>query len=393
MDIYEKSLDLHERLSGKLMTDLRASLDNAEDLSLMYSPGVAEPCRQIHKNPSLSYKYTWKKDTVAVISDGSAVLGLGNIGPLASLPVMEGKCCLFKRFAGLNAVPVILDTQNTEEIIQIVKSIALTYGGINLEDISSPRCIEIEKRLKEELDIPVFHDDQHGTAIVVLAGLINALKLVEKKPEDLKIVINGTGAAGSAIIKILLNYGVKEILAFNSKGILNINKSEDYAPHVKEIASLTNPNNEDVSLAEAVKDADVFIGVSVANVLTSDMVKTMAKDSIIFALANPDPEIDYDLAKEAGARVVATGRSDYPNQINNVLAFPGIFKGAMEVGASEITEEMKLSAALAIADLVDDLSEDQIIPRPFDPRISERVAQAVGKKAKEENIIRKDFSE
>lgn len=393
MDIYEKSLDLHERLSGKLMTDLRASLDNAEDLSLMYSPGVAEPCRQIHKNPSLSYKYTWKKDTVAVISDGSAVLGLGNIGPLASLPVMEGKCCLFKRFAGLNAVPVILDTQDTEEIIQIVKSIALTYGGINLEDISSPRCIEIEKRLKEELDIPVFHDDQHGTAIVVLAGLINALKLVEKKPEDLKIVINGTGAAGSAIIKILLNYGVKEILAFNSKGILNINKSEDYAPHVKEIASLTNPNNEDVSLAEAVKDADVFIGVSVANVLTSDMVKTMAKDSIIFALANPDPEIDYDLAKEAGARVVATGRSDYPNQINNVLAFPGIFKGAMEVGASEITEEMKLSAALAIADLVDDLSEDQIIPRPFDPRISERVAQAVGKKAKEENVIRKDFSE
>lgn len=393
MDIYEKSLDLHERLSGKLMTDLRASLDNAEDLSLMYSPGVAEPCRQIHKNPSLSYKYTWKKDTVAVISDGSAVLGLGNIGPLASLPVMEGKCCLFKRFAGLNAVPVILDTQDTEEIIQIVKSIALTYGGINLEDISSPRCIEIEKRLKEELDIPVFHDDQHGTAIVVLAGLINALKLVEKKPEDLKLVINGTGAAGSAIIKILLNYGVKEILAFNSKGILNINKSEDYAPHVKEIASLTNPNNEDVSLAEAVKDADVFIGVSVANVLTSDMVKTMAKDSIIFALANPDPEIDYDLAKEAGARVVATGRSDYPNQINNVLAFPGIFKGAMEVGASEITEEMKLSAALAIADLVDDLSEDQIIPRPFDPRISERVAQAVGKKAKEENVIRKDFSE
>lgn len=393
MDIYEKSLDLHERLSGKLMTDLRASLDNAEDLSLMYSPGVAEPCRQIHKNPSLSYKYTWKKDTVAVISDGSAVLGLGNIGPLASLPVMEGKCCLFKRFAGLNAVPVILDTQDTEEIIQIVKSIALTYGGINLEDISSPRCIEIEKRLKEELDIPVFHDDQHGTAIVVLAGLINALKLVEKKPEDLKLVINGTGAAGSAIIKILLNYGVKEILAFNSKGILNINKSEDYAPHVKEIASLTNPNNEDVSLAEAVKDADVFIGVSVANVLTSDMVKTMAKDSIIFALANPNPEIDYDLAKEAGARVVATGRSDYPNQINNVLAFPGIFKGAMEVGASEITEEMKLSAALAIADLVDDLSEDQIIPRPFDPRISERVAQAVGKKAKEENVIRKDFSE
>ncbi len=393
MDVYEKSLDLHERLSGKLMTDLRASLDNAEDLSLMYSPGVAEPCRQIHKNPSLSYKYTWKKDTVAVISDGSAVLGLGNIGPLASLPVMEGKCCLFKRFAGLNAVPVILDTQNTEEIIQIVKSIALTYGGINLEDISSPRCIEIEKRLKEELDIPVFHDDQHGTAIVVLAGLINALKLVEKKPEDLKIVINGTGAAGSAIIKILLNYGVKEILAFNSKGILNINKSENYAPHVKEIANLTNPNNEDVSLAEAVKDADVFIGVSVANVLTPDMVKTMAKDSIIFALANPDPEIDYDLAKEAGARVVATGRSDYPNQINNVLAFPGIFKGAMEVGASEITEGMKLAAACAIADLVDDLSEDQIIPRPFDPRISERVAQAVGKKAKEENIIRKDFSE
>lgn len=391
MDIYEKSLDLHERLSGKLMTDLRASLDNAEDLSLMYSPGVAEPCRQIHKNPSLSYKYTWKKDTVAVISDGSAVLGLGNIGPLASLPVMEGKCCLFKRFARLNAVPVILDTQDTEEIIQIVKSIALTYGGINLEDISSPRCIEIEKRLKEELDIPVFHDDQHGTAIVVLAGLINALKLVEKKPEDLKLVINGTGAAGSAIIKILLNYGVKEILAFNSKGILNINKSEDYAPHVKEIANLTNPNNEDVSLAEAVKDADVFIGVSVANVLTSDMVKTMAKDSIIFALANPDPEIDYDLAKEAGARVVATGRSDYPNQINNVLAFPGIFKGAMEVGASEITEGMKLSAAFAIADLVDDLSEDQIIPRPFDPRISERVAQAVGKKAKKENVIRKDF--
>ena len=393
MDVYEKSLDLHERLSGKLMTDLRASLDNAEDLSLMYSPGVAEPCRQIHKNPSLAYKYTWKKDTVAVISDGSAVLGLGNIGPLASLPVMEGKCCLFKRFAGLNAVPVILDTQDTEEIIQIVKSIALTYGGINLEDISSPRCIEIEKRLKEELDIPVFHDDQHGTAIVVLAGLINALKLVEKKPEDLKLVINGTGAAGSAIIKILLNYGVKEILAFNSKGILNINKSENYAPHVKEIANLTNPNNEDVSLAEAVKDADVFIGVSVANVLTPDMVKTMAKDSIIFALANPDPEIDYDLAKEAGARVVATGRSDYPNQINNVLAFPGIFKGAMEVGASEITEGMKLAAACAIADLVDDLSEDQIIPRPFDPRISERVAQAVGKKAKEENIIRKDFSE
>lgn len=393
MNVYKKSLDLHEKLGGKLMTDLRASLDNAEDLALMYSPGVAEPCREIHRDPSLSYKYTWRRDTVAVISDGSAVLGLGNIGPLASLPVMEGKCCLFKRFAGLNAVPLVLETQDTEEIIQIVKAVSSTYGGINLEDISSPRCIEIERRLKEELDIPVFHDDQHGTAIVVLAGLINALKLVGKKPEDLKLVINGTGAAGSAIIKILLNYGVKEILAFNSKGILNKNNSENYSPLEKEIASLTNPECEDLSLAQALEGADVFVGVSVANIVSEDMVRSMAKDSIIFALANPDPEINYDLAKEAGARVVATGRSDYPNQINNVLAFPGIFKGAMEVGASEITEGMKLAAALAIADLVDDLSEDQIIPRPFDPRISERVAEAVGEKAKDENVIREAWSD
>ena len=378
MTINERSLELHKEWNGKLDTVAKASVKTREDLALAYTPGVAEPCKVIAEDKEAAYQYTWKANTVAVVSDGSAVLGLGNIGPHAAMPVMEGKAVLFKEFGGVNAVPICLDTQDTEEIIKAVTWLAPGFGGINLEDISAPRCFEIEERLKATLDIPVFHDDQHGTAIVVLAGIINALKVVKKEKEACKVVINGAGSAGVAISKLLLNYGFKTILLCDTKGI--INKSNPNLNWIKkEMAEVTNPNNETGVLADAVKGADIFVGVSAPGVLTPEMVKTMNQDAIIFALANPVPEIMPDIAKEAGARVVGTGRSDFPNQVNNVVAFPGIFKGALEGRAPQITEEMKLAAALALADLVpeDKLNEDNIMPEAFDPQVADVVAAAV----------------
>ena len=378
MTINERSLELHKEWNGKLDTVAKASVKTREDLALAYTPGVAEPCKVIAEDKEAAYQYTWKANTVAVVSDGSAVLGLGNIGPHAAMPVMEGKAVLFKEFGGVNAVPICLDTQDTEEIIKAVTWLAPGFGGINLEDISAPRCFEIEERLKATLDIPVFHDDQHGTAIVVLAGIINALKVVKKEKEACKVVINGAGSAGVAIAKLLLNYGFKTILLCDTKGI--INKSNPNLNWIKkEMAEVTNPNNETGVLADAVKGADIFVGVSAPGVLTPEMVKTMNQDAIIFALANPVPEIMPDIAKEAGARVVGTGRSDFPNQVNNVVAFPGIFKGALEGRAPQITEEMKLAAALALAGLVpeDKLNEDNIMPEAFDPQVADVVAAAV----------------
>ena len=378
MTINERSLELHKEWNGKLDTVAKASVKTREDLALAYTPGVAEPCKVIAEDKEAAYQYTWKANTVAVVSDGSAVLGLGNIGPHAAMPVMEGKAVLFKEFGGVNAVPICLDTQDTEEIIKAVTWLAPGFGGINLEDISAPRCFEIEERLKATLDIPVFHDDQHGTAIVVLAGIINALKVVKKEKEACKVVINGAGSAGVAIAKLLLNYGFKTILLCDTKGI--INKSNPNLNWIKkEMAEVTNPNNETGVLADAVKGADIFVGVSAPGVLTPEMVKTMNQDAIIFALANPVPEIMPDIAKEAGARVVGTGRSDFPNQVNNVVAFPGIFKGALEGRAPQITEEMKLAAALALADLIpeDKLNEDNIMPEAFDPQVADVVAAAV----------------
>ena len=378
MTINERSLELHKEWNGKLDTVAKASVKTREDLALAYTPGVAEPCKVIAEDKEAAYQYTWKANTVAVVSDGSAVLGLGNIGPHAAMPVMEGKAVLFKEFGGVNAVPICLDTQDTEEIIKAVTWLAPGFGGINLEDISAPRCFEIEERLKATLDIPVFHDDQHGTAIVVLAGIINALKVVKKEKEACKVVINGAGSAGVAIAKLLLNYGFKTILLCDTKGI--INKSNPNLNWIKkEMAEVTNPNNETGVLADAVKGADILVGVSAPGVLTPEMVKTMNQDAIIFALANPVPEIMPDIAKEAGARVVGTGRSDFPNQVNNVVAFPGIFKGALEGRAPQITEEMKLAAALALADLVpeDKLNEDNIMPEAFDPQVADVVAAAV----------------
>lgn len=391
-DVFEKALALHKELKGKLNVELKAPLESKEDLSLVYSPGVAEPCRAIADDKEAVYDYTWKGNSVAVISDGSAVLGLGNIGPEAALPVMEGKCCLFKRFGEVNAIPLVLDTQDTEEIIKTVKLLAPGLGGINLEDISSPRCIEIETRLKEELDIPVFHDDQHGTTIVVIAGLINALTLVGKKWEDLTVVMSGLGAAGSSILRMLNKLGVANIYGFRSTGILNRKDKDSYTnPLYRELAEETNKDAEDLTLEEAMAKADVFIGVSVPNKITADMVRSMKKDPIIFALANPDPEIDYDVAKEAGARVVGTGRSDYPNQVNNVLAFPGLFKGALSVHSSAISEEMKLAAAQAIADIIPDeeIREDYVIPSPFDPKVPDAVAKAVAQVAIDQGLARK----
>ena len=378
MTINEKALMMHEQWNGKLETVSKSPVKSREDLSIAYTPGVAEPCKVIAEDKEAAYKYTMKANTVAVVSDGSAVLGLGNIGPHAAMPVMEGKAVLFKEFGGVNAVPICLDTQDTEEIIKAVTWLAPGFGGINLEDISAPRCFEIEERLKATLDIPVFHDDQHGTAIVVLAGIINALKVVKKEKEACKVVINGAGSAGVAIAKLLLNYGFKTILLCDTKGI--INKSNPNLNWIKkEMAEVTNPNNETGVLADAVKGADIFVGVSAPGVLTPEMVKTMNQDAIIFALANPVPEIMPDIAKEAGARVVGTGRSDFPNQVNNVVAFPGIFKGALEGRAPQITEEMKLAAALALADLVpeDKLNEDNIMPEAFDPQVADVVAAAV----------------
>lgn len=374
----EKALKMHEEWNGKLETTAKAHVDTREDLAIAYTPGVAEPCKVIAEDPEAAYKYTIKANTVAVVSDGSAVLGLGNIGALAAMPVMEGKAVLFKEFGGVNAVPICLDTQDTEEIIRTVVNIAPAFGGINLEDISAPRCFEIETRLKELLNIPVFHDDQHGTAIVVLAGIINALKVTGKKKEDCRVVINGAGSAGIAIAKLLLTYGFFHIILCDSKGIIS-RSADNLTPVKEEIAQVTNPEDLKGTLADALKGADIFVGVSAPGVVTEEMVASMNQDAILFALSNPVPEIMPDLAKAAGAKVVGTGRSDFPNQVNNVVAFPGIFKGALEGRASQITEEMKLAAAEAIAGLVsdDELNEDNILPQPFDPRVADTVSQAV----------------
>ena len=378
MTTNEKALKLHEEWNGKLETVSKTPVKTREDLALAYTPGVAEPCKVIAEDTDAAYTYTWKANTIAVVSDGSAVLGLGNIGPHAAMPVMEGKAVLFKEFGGVNAVPICLDTQDTEEIIKAVTYLAPGFGGINLDDISSPRCFEIEERLKATLDIPVFHDDQHGTAIVVLSGTINALKVVGKQKEDCKVVVNGAGSAGIAIAKLLLSYGFKNVILCDSTGI--VSKSRNDLNKVKQqMTELTNLDNETGTLADAMKNADIFIGVSAPNVVTPEMVSSMNKDAIIFAMSNPVPEIMPDTAKAAGARVVGTGRSDFPNQINNVVAFPGIFKGALEGRAKQITEEMKLAAALAIAGLVpeEELNEDHVMPEAFDPRVAETVAQAV----------------
>ncbi|MDD6577729.1 MAG: NADP-dependent malic enzyme [Lachnospiraceae bacterium] len=380
----EKALELHREWNGKISTEPKAHVRTREDLALAYTPGVAAPCRVIAKDPAEVYHYTLKANTVAVVSDGSAVLGLGNIGPEAAMPVMEGKAVLFKEFGGINAFPICLDTQDPDEIVAVVKAIAPTFGGINLEDISAPRCFEIEERLKKELDIPVFHDDQHGTAIVVLAGIINALKVVGKKKEDCKIVVNGAGSAGIAITKLLLRYGFKDITMCDKSGILS-KKSKDLNWMQEKMMEVTNLSGQTGSLADALRNADIFVGVSAPGIVSQDMVRSMNHDAILFAMANPTPEIMPDLAKEAGARVVGTGRSDFPNQVNNVVAFPGIFKGALEAHAREITEEMKLAAAEAIASLVpeDQLSEDNIMPEAFDPKVSEMVAKAVMEHVKE----------
>ena len=378
MDINEKALELHKQWNGKLTTEAKSAVKTREDLSLAYTPGVAEPCKVIAKDPAAAYTYTMKANTVAVVSDGSAVLGLGNIGALAAMPVMEGKCVLFKEFADVNAVPIVLDTQDTDEIIRTVANIAPTFGGINLEDISAPRCFEIEEKLKSMLDIPVFHDDQHGTAIVVLAGIINGLRVTGKKKEDCRVVVNGAGSAGVAITKLLLTYGFKDVTMCDISGILG-KGSQNLNWMQQKMVEVTNPEQKTGTLADALKGADIFVGVSAPNIVTQDMVASMNKDAILFAMANPVPEIMPDVAKAAGAKVVGTGRSDFPNQVNNVIAFPGIFKGALEGHARQITEEMKLAAAKAIAGLVSDeeLNEDFIMPEPFDPRVADVVSQAV----------------
>ena len=385
----EKALQLHEEWNGKFETTPKMSITTREDLALAYTPGVAEPCKVIAKDKEAAYKYTIKANTIAVVSDGSAVLGLGNIGAHAAMPVMEGKCVLFKEFGDVNAVPICLDTQDTEEIIATIKNIAPAFGGINLEDIAAPRCFEIEKKLKEKCDIPIFHDDQHGTAVIVAAGLINSLKLVHKKLDEIKVVMNGAGAAGIAIAKHLLNMGVKDITLCDSKGI--ICKGDPRLNAVKqEMAEITNLSHIEGSLADAMKGADVFLGISAAGCVSEEMVKSMAKDPILFAMANPTPEIMPDIAKKAGAAVVGTGRSDFPNQINNVLAFPGIFRGALDCRASDINEEMKVAASFAIASLVSDeeLNADYILPEAFDKRIGKTVAEAVKKAAVETGVAR-----
>ena len=374
----EKALELHEKLQGKLETVSKTPVRTREDLALVYTPGVAAPCKVIAKDPAAAYTYTMKANTVAVVSDGSAVLGLGNIGPKAAMPVMEGKAVLFKEFGGVNAVPICLDTQDTEEIIKAVTWLAPAFGGINLEDISAPRCFEIEERLKETLDIPVFHDDQHGTAIVVLAGIINALKVVGKKKEDCRVVVNGAGSAGVAITRLLMTYGFSNIIMCDKSGIL-CDGAEGLNWMQEKMVKRTNLAHETGSLADALKGADIFVGVSAPGIVTEEMVASMNSDAILFAMANPVPEIMPDLAKKAGARVVGTGRSDFPNQVNNVVAFPGIFRGALEGHAKQITDKMKLAAANAIAALVSDeeLNENNIMPEAFDPRVADVVADAV----------------
>lgn len=389
MDIYEKALALHKEHHGKMEINVKVSMETMEDLSMAYTPGVAQPCREIHNNPETVYDYTWKGNSVAVVSDGTAVLGLGDIGPAAGLPVMEGKSILFKKYANIDAVPLCIDTKDPQEIIKFCKQIAPTFGGINLEDISAPRCVEIERTLKKELDIPVFHDDQHGTAIVVTAALVNALKVVDKKPEDVTVVVSGTGAAGSSIIHMIHDLGVKEIYGFNINGIVIKDDYDKYDFLTQELTEITNKSNKRMTMAEAVKEADVFIGVSAPGLLTKEMVQSMKEKPIVFAMANPEPEIKYHDAVDAGAAVVGTGRSDFPNQINNVLAFPGLFRGALDVHATKITEGMKLAAAKGLASLVSDeeLNKDYIIPRATDARVAVTVAKAVSDQAIKEDVI------
>ncbi|WP_139906103.1 NAD(P)-dependent malic enzyme [Clostridium thermarum] len=389
MSIYDEALKFHDEKRGKIEIVSRIEVKDSKDLSLAYTPGVAQPCLEIEKNPELAYRYTRRWNTIAVVSDGTAVLGLGDIGPLASLPVMEGKAVLFKTFGDVDAFPIVINSKDTDEIVETIANISLSFGGINLEDISAPRCFEIERKLKERLDIPVFHDDQHGTAVVTLAALINALKIVDKKLEDIKIVMNGAGAAGVAIAKLLLSSGVKNIIMCDRKGALykgmeHIDASKDA------IAELTNPERLTGSLADVIKDADVFIGVSAPNTVTEAMVRSMNKDAIIFAMANPTPEIFPEDAARAGARIIGTGRSDFPNQINNVLAFPGIFRGALDVRAKDINEEMKVAAAYAIADSIptEYLSEENIIPRAFDKDVQMKVAKAVSEAARKSGVAR-----
>ncbi|KEJ03226.1 malate dehydrogenase [Clostridium botulinum A2B3 87] len=389
MNYFEESLKLHEDNRGKIEIKSKMEVKTRDDLSLAYTPGVAEPCRKIHENEENVYKYTSKGNMVAVVTDGTAVLGLGDIGPKAGLPVMEGKALLFKEFANVDAFPICLDTKDVDEIVKTVKLIAPGFGGINLEDIGAPRCFEIEEKLKKELDIPVFHDDQHGTAIVVLAGVINALKVVNKKIEDVKVVVNGAGAAGTAIAKLLLSLGVKNLIVCDKVGIL-YEGIENVDDAKKELSKVTNPENIKGNLADALVGADVFIGVSAPGIVSKDMVKTMNKDSILFAMTNPTPEIMPDLAKEAGAKVIGTGRSDFPNQVNNVLAFPGIFKGALDVRAKEINEEMKIAAAYAIASMIkdEDLNEDNVIPYALDRSVADNVAKAIKEAARKSGVAR-----
>ena len=384
----EKALELHKEWKGKISTEAKCEVKTREDLALAYTPGVAEPCKVIHEDPKEAYTYTLKQNTIAVVSDGSAVLGLGNIGPEAAMPVMEGKAVLFKEFGGVNAFPICLKTQDVDEIVETVQRLEPTFGGINLEDISAPRCFEIERRLKETMNIPVFHDDQHGTAIIVLAGVINSLKLTGKKKEDCRIVVNGSGAAGIAISKLLLRYGFLHLVICDSKGIISRDR-ENLNWIKKEMLEVTNLDNQNGTLADALVGADIFIGVSAPNSVTEEMVRSMNKDAILFAMANPVPEIMPDLAKAAGARIVGTGRSDFPNQVNNVLVFPGIFKGALEGKARQITEDMKLAAAEALAGIVSDeeLNEEFILPEAFNPKVSEVVSAAVRENITEENRL------
>lgn len=390
MNYAQESSELHRKLKGKLDIVSRLPITNKTDLSLAYTPGVAQPCVEIHRNPEESYELTGRGNLVAVVTDGTAVLGLGDIGPEAAMPVMEGKCILFREFAGVNAFPICLATKDVDEIIRTVECVAPTFGGINLEDISAPRCFEIERRLKERLSIPVFHDDQHGTAIVVLAGLINALKLTGKKKETARVVISGAGSAGISICRLLMSHGFRDIVMTDKCGALAPGESF-MNPAQQEMAAVTNPRQERGPLETIIKDKDIFVGVSAPGIATSAMISTMAPDSIVFAMANPVPEIMPDEAKAGGARVVATGRSDFPNQINNLLAFPGIFRGALDVRASDINEDMKMAAAAAIAGLVTDeeLSEDCIIPNPLDKRVSAAVARAVGEAAVRSEVARK----
>lgn len=390
MNINEEALKLHKIHKGKLSVESKVPVKNRQDLSLAYTPGVAEPCRQIHKNPETVYDYTTKGNMVAVVTDGTAVLGLGDIGPEAALPVMEGKAVLFKTFANIDAIPICLKTKDVEEIVMIVKNLSPSLGGINLEDISAPRCFEIEERLKKGLDIPVFHDDQHGTAVVVLAGLLNALKLVGKTLDEVKVVTSGAGAAGMAIVKLLISMGLKNVIMCDKMGAIYEGRPEGMNWAKEEIAKVTNREKVTGSLADALEGADVFIGVSGPGLVTQEMIKSMAKDPIIFAMANPIPEIMPDLAKQAGAKVVCTGRSDFPNQVNNVLAFPGIFRGALDVRATDINETMKIAAAQAIASIIspEEIREDYVIPDPFDKRVVERISQAVAKAAIESGVAR-----